>query len=302
MILVPVIGTLPNEECESISQRENRRNMTGAMLVDSDLREANLSGAHLHGAHLGRAKLSRTHLIESHLILTHFDDADLREANLTGAILIGTDFTNADLSGCHVYGISAWRLVLEGTKQSDLVITPHQESAITVDNLEVAQFIYLMTHNHRLREIIDTITSKVILILGRFTPERKAVLDALRANLHSEHNYVPVVFDFDQPFSRDTEETVTLLARMARFIIADITDPRSIPQELAAVVRDLPSVPVQPLLHEDSTPWGMWDHPSRYPWVLPICRYSTVEALLPQLRELVIAPAEAKLVEMRPKR
>jgi hypothetical protein len=278
-----------------------RANMTGAMLSDSDLREANLSGAHLHGAHLNGVKLNHAHLIESHLIATHFDDADLRGANLTGAILIGTDFTNADLSGCCVYGISAWRIVLEQTKQSDLVITSHQEPAITLDNLELAQFIYLMAHSRRLREVIDTLTSKVVLILGRFTPERKSVLDALRTALRSEHDYVPVVFDFDQPVTRDTEETVTLLARMARFIIADITDARSIPQELAVVVRDLPSVPVQPLLHESSTPWGMWDHSSRYPWVLPICRYSTVEALLPQLKELVIGPAEAKLIEMRPK-
>jgi hypothetical protein len=35
----------------------------------------------------------------------------------------------------------------------------------------------------RIREVIETITSKVVLILGRFTSERKAVLDALRAAL-----------------------------------------------------------------------------------------------------------------------
>jgi len=54
-----------------------------------------------------------------------------------------------------------------------LIITPPNEPEITVDNIEVAQFIYLMLYNQKIRDVIDTITSKVVLILGRFTPERK---------------------------------------------------------------------------------------------------------------------------------
>src|SRR5262249_53715738 len=61
-----------------------------------------------------------------------------------------------------------------------LVITRDDEPTVTVDNIEVAQFIYLMLHNQKIRDVIDTITSKAVLILGRFTDERKAVLDALR--------------------------------------------------------------------------------------------------------------------------
>ena len=38
-----------------------------------------------------------------------------------------------------------------------------------------------------------------------------------------------------------------MLARMARFIVADLIDPSSIPKELEAIVPDL-AVPVQPLL------------------------------------------------------
>jgi hypothetical protein len=73
----------------------------------------------------------------------------------------------------------------------------------------------------------------------------------------------------------------------------------SIPQELGDIVPDLPSVPVQPILHEAGEPWGMYDRIKRYPWVLPIQRYSTLEALLPRLRETVIVPAEAKVAEIR---
>ena len=61
---------------------------------------------------------------------------------------------------------------------------------------------------------IDTITSKVVLILGRFTAERKAVLDALREELR-KRDYLPILFDFAVPTTRDITETVSLLARMA---------------------------------------------------------------------------------------
>ena len=72
---------------------------------------------------------------------------------------------------------------------------------MTVDSLEVAQFVYLMLNNERLRDVIDSITSKVVLILGRFTPERKAVLDGLRTVFRDE-GYLPILFDFDRPAER----------------------------------------------------------------------------------------------------
>ena len=89
-----------------------------------------------------------------------------------------------------------------GTRQHDLVITAPDEPEITVDDIRVAQFIYLMLNNQKIRRIIDTITSKAVLILGRFTDERKAVLDALREELR-KRNYLPILFDFDKAVSRN---------------------------------------------------------------------------------------------------
>jgi hypothetical protein len=60
------------------------------------------------------------------------------------------------------------------TKQRDLVITQLNEPEITVDNIEVTQFIYLPLHNEKIRDVIDTITSKPVLILGRFALQREA--------------------------------------------------------------------------------------------------------------------------------
>jgi hypothetical protein len=100
-------------------------------------------------------------------------------------------------------------LKLERAKQQNLVITRKDEPTVTVDNIEVAQFIYLMLHNKKVRDVIDTITSKAVLILGRFTDDRKAVLDALREELR-KCNYLPILFDFNVPATRDITETVSL--------------------------------------------------------------------------------------------
>lgn len=141
--------------------------------------------------------------------------------------------------------------------------------------------------------MIDTITSKVVLILGRFTPERKIILDALRDELR-KRNYLPVLFDFEGPSNRDLTETVSTLAHMARFVIADITDAKSIPQELMLIVPNLPSVPIQPLLLASQQKYGLFDHFKRYPWVLDLYLYETQEQLLSTLESHVIGPAESK--------
>jgi hypothetical protein len=197
-----------------------------------------------------------------------------------------------------VYGISAWNVKLEDATQLNLVITHNKEPVITVDNLEVAQFIYLLLHNEKIREVIDTITSKAVLILGRFTPpERKAVLDALRDELR-HRNYLPIVFDFEKPANRDLTETISTLAHMVRFIIADLTEAKSIPQELQQIVPDLPSVPVQPILQASAEEYSMFEHFRRYPWVLEIYQYDSPQDVIASLTDKVIAPAEVKAKEL----
>jgi hypothetical protein len=163
-----------------------------------------------------------------------------------------------------------------------------------VGNIEVAQFIYLMLRNETLRDIIDTTTSKAVLILGRFAPkERKDVLDAIREQLRNR-GWLPIMFDFPQPFSRPTDETVSLLARMARFVVADVTDAKSVLQELRGNVPDLPRVAFQPLILESQHEPGMFDFFHTYPWVLQTYRYASQNDLLANLDERVIGPAEAK--------
>jgi hypothetical protein len=257
--------------------------LRGANLSRCDFSETDLSGATLSrsmmwGANLSKAKLNRTdcsladlqlatlsgaealsaNLFSANLYNANLDAANLNGANLKNASLTGACIQGTSFCGCRIHGISAWNMRGEPSDQTGLVITTDIEPLITVDNLEVAQFIYLLLNNRKIRHVIDTITSKVVLILGRFTPERKAVLDAIRNELRYR-DYLPVLFDFERPSNKTTLETVSTLAHMARFVVADLTDAKSVLQELQAVVPSNPSVPVQPVLLNSQTEPGMFD-------------------------------------------
>jgi len=268
----------------------------GANLKNANLKNANLRRANLIETDLSGATLIGANLSESDLTNAKFIDANLRGANLTQAQLIKTNFDGANLNECFTYGISTWDLSLKKTQQSNIIITPPESSVITVDNIQVAQFIYLLLNNKEVRDAIVSLSSKAVLILGRFTDERKVVLDEIRKKLRM-NNYLPIMFDFEKADNRDLTETITTLAGLSRFIIADLTDPRSIPQELKAIVADLPSVPIQPIILEGQTEYSMFEHFNRYPWVLETYKYTCKDGLLESFHDNVILPAENRLIK-----
>jgi hypothetical protein len=277
-------------------------NLGNADLFRANLAHTQLDGANLHKAHLREANLEGATLRSANLRGAHLREAVLRHATLAGAdlsfaTLVMAHVEGADFTGASIYGISAWAITRDdATQQNGLVISGAGESPITVDDLEVAQFIYLLLNNQRVRQAIDTITSKAVLILGRFTPERKLVLDALREELR-RRGYLPMLFDFDPAASQSRMETVSTLAHLARFVIADITDAKTVLQELQGIVPQRPSLPVQPILLSGQKEPGMFDVFYMYPWFLPTVYYDSPQWLLARLNELVIAPAEGKAQE-----
>ena len=158
------------------------------------------------------------------------------------------------------------------------------------------QFLYFLVDNRHVRSVIDTVTTKLVLILGRFTPERKRILDMIREELRAR-GYVPVLFDFERPSSRDFTETVVTIAHLARFIVADLTDPASIPKELEAIVPDL-AVPVQPLIEEGHDPYSMFSDYWKYEWVLKVNRYKGRNDLRRAFDRRVVNAAESKAAEL----
>jgi hypothetical protein len=277
-------------------------NLMRANLTGADLREANLGVAVLARADLSGANLSGANLSGANLTGADLSEANLNRANLALAALVETHLTGADLTASRIYGVSAWGLKLEGTKQQSLVITPENEPTVTVDNIEVAQFVYLLLHNEKIRDVIDTIGKKGVLLLGRFTEGRMVVLERLREKLR-DLGYVPMVFNFDQPETKDFTETVRLLASLSKFVIVDITNPRSAPLELQATVPDY-MVPFAPILQHGEQPFSMFvDLQNKYDWVLrDVIGYPSVDRLIEVLEDEVVRPAKAKFNELLARR
>jgi hypothetical protein len=271
--------------------------LSGARLQGARLRDADLSGAHLIVTDLRDCDLRGADLSRANLLDADLADANISNSVLSGALMLRTNIANSILDHSNVHGVSTWGLSGVPRSQKDLIITTLEEPTITVDNIEVAQFVYLLLHNEKIRAVIDTIGKKGVLLLGRFTEGRIQILERLREKLRSL-GFVPMVFNFDKPETKDFTETVRLLANLSRFVIVDITNPRSTPLELQAVVPDY-MVPFAPILQQGEEPFAMFvDLQNKYRWVLDVIAYPSVDRLIEVLEDEIVRPAEAKFDQL----
>lgn len=249
--------------------------LNGANLSHSNIRFATLSRAHLIGATLRNADLRGASLRRAKL-----QGADLRGAILRHASLAEAEVEGAKFNGAEVYGAGVWKLKGTPKMQKGLIIQDKKTSPpLEVDDLDTAQFLFLLLDNPKIANVIETASKHIVLILGRFTPARKRILEKIK-ELVLERGFAPVLFDFPPPEGRDLTETIASLAHMSLFIIADITNPKSIPQELSYIVPYLPSVPIVPLIQESDRSYAMFEHFARYKWVQPPVKYKDETHLL----------------------
>jgi uncharacterized protein YjbI with pentapeptide repeats len=289
---------LENVRAESANCRRvdmSAARLVGASLGFADLAGATLAGADLTDANMDGCKLSEADLRDSTLHRTSFQSADLHETNVAGADFNGTNLRFARLINCNVdnsrfidcdvFGIAVWRMKGRPSVEQNLQLS-ERPGGITVDSIAVAQFIDLLIENPGLRRVIDAVTTRVVLLLGRFDKDGLAVLQALRDRLRVK-GFVPLIFDFERPQTRDLTETISLLAHLSRFVIADLTSPRSVPHELAMVVPTL-RIPFQPIIHASQSPYGMFEDLPKYTWVRPVLRYENLESLLTSLEPALL--------------
>ena len=105
------------------------------------------------------------------------------------------------------------------------------------DDIRVAQFHNIVDEPGSVGKLLAATTKRVVLILGRFLPRRKRVLDRLAKAL-GERGKIAVIFDFPSPDDREVSDTVRFIAGMSEFIVVDLTKASSVPLELQATIPD----------------------------------------------------------------
>jgi uncharacterized protein YjbI with pentapeptide repeats len=317
-------------QAEMAGANLNGADLTGAFLIRANLSGATLLQACMKGANLGQASLFRAKLVGAVLNQASFfkadlSEADLSEANLEGAnfqeavldrtnlrsanaananfcfaTLLRTNLENAVLDNCAVHGTSLWDVNLTESRQRDLDIMPAQQPVLSVDSLQTAQLVGMLLHHEKARYEVFSITLNTVLVIGRFAPDRKPVLEAIKEALR-RGEYSPLVLDFNLPGSGDKNELVKTLGKMSRFVIADLTDDRGIAETLDAVVHFLPSIPIQPIGQKGREQGAAESHYRKYRWVLPFWSFADPDELAKRIEREVIAPAEEKAAEIRQK-
>ena len=103
-------------------------------------------------------------------------------------------------------------------------------------------------------------------------------------------NLSPIVMDFDCPTTLDLIEAIILLSFLSKFIIVDLTNPKSVPAELQAILSTL-MIPVVPIIRQNRKPHSSFSFASKFKWVLPILEYEKIEDIEQAFEEAILGPA-----------
>jgi hypothetical protein len=211
------------------------------------------------------------------------------------------------------HGLFDWGLYMTYMPSAEAVLFPRESSAAVVKKQTQVRRDHSkaidasLTHARTLDginfgEIMSELTRRRVLILGRFTARRLEMLKAIQAELAQHPNgYVPELFTFRKPDDRDLVEAIIGFAALSRFVIADLSEPRSVQSELEAIVKQFQSVPVVPLINQSGREYPTFSSVSRRPNVVqPTIRYQNVNDLKEKIDRTVIPEAEEKLKAVRP--
>lgn len=275
--------------------------LDGTYLAHADLREANFTKATMIEATLSQANLTKT----------RFDGADLSGALLNDAILDETSLLGTTLHGAHVYGTFIRRVKTNAkTDQRGLFVDVHVAwerppgemiKFTEVDDLRVAQFHNIVDEPGSVGKLLAATTKRVVLILGRFLPRRKRVLDRLAKAL-GDRGRIAVIFDFPSPADREISDTVRFIAGMSEFIVVDLTKASSVPLELQATIPEL-MVPVLPIIQSGHEVFSMFtDLQRRYFWIQPTVSYKDADQLVEFVDDAIITQAENAAEQIKKRR
>lgn len=252
----------------------------GIKLNGADLRGCNLQGvalkqAELINADLSSADLSGVSLEYADLFQTNVSDAILLGTNLWGAKLSSTNLQDARLIECHLSATYDENLRLDGAIQQDFVIGPGypKPSRILVDQFEVAQFFSYVLEHPTLSRMIQRIQLPVVLLVGNFSGERKAIAQAIKEELR-QRRIIPMTFSVEDVVPPRLGELLAQLLRWVRFVFVDGTEAPLLLHELQQLLPDLPAVPMQ-LFWQGSAPEHVAEEIKPFPHILSPVVYTS---------------------------
>jgi hypothetical protein len=214
-----------------------------SVFEDALFEEGDFSRADFSGATFRNTKFNKTILTGA-----RFDGATFVNCNLNRINLVGASFRVKEITETVVYGIAAWDLQTSNTmKQSKLVIERTYELysdliqqgkvPMMVDDIELAQFVYYLSNHKKMRDTLNILNDRGVLLLGRFKDGGLKRLSRMREWFQGK-GYMAMVFDFDRPDNLSLTETVVTMAGLSKFIVVDQSGS-SVPAELQAILGQL---------------------------------------------------------------
>jgi uncharacterized protein YjbI with pentapeptide repeats len=218
-------------------------NLRNTVFEDAHFEEGDFSRADFTGASFRSTRFNKTILTGA-----NFDGATFVNCNLNRINLVGASFRVKEISETVVYGIAAWDLqTSDQMKQSKLVIErtydlysdiiQQGKVPLTVDDIELAQFVYYLSNHKKMRDALNILNDKGVLLLGRFKDGGLERLYSIRERLQSK-GYMAMIFDFARPDNLSLTETVVTMAGLSKFIVVDLSGS-SVPAELQSILSQI---------------------------------------------------------------
>lgn len=178
----------------------------------------------------------------------------------------------------------------------------HRQQRVRAERAQTIEEFTERLDGEGVSRMLSDMAVRSVLILGRFTAERKAILDAIRKALATPpRRYVPIVFDFEKPGDRTLIGSVLRYAAVSRFVIADLSDPKSVPAELQAIVPQFVSLPVMPIIVATQREYPVADDILSRQSVKPVVPYRDEAHLMAILDAQILAPAEELYAKLNPR-
>jgi hypothetical protein len=263
-------------------------------LTGADMNQVNLSRATLKGADLSRADLTGARFIEAEMVQTNFGGAKLSQCELSRALVMNCNLAQAILTESRLDEAVFAGSKHEGIVTSNLALTPPDEAAVLVDDLEMAHLMEALLSEPRWRELIARSSLRVALVIGRFPQWRRPHLDAIREEVRRSH-YAPLTIDLEKPVGQKLRAFIANLAHLARFVIADLAGSRAFAKELQPFSFTLKELPLQVIMPDG-------EEPPELPglWTFEPHRYRDTEHLVEIFEKEILQPIERKLAAAVP--